>query len=125
MNDGSTPPPPSGAASHVPMPDSLRVEDTKVTDYLLNRSRKEGGPKAAFFRSVGFADAEIELFKSTMRDHTKANPVALTVTHTYGTKFVVDCFVEMPNGQSYCIRTVWNDHCDGQAPRLITAHPLR
>lgn len=114
----------SNAPSHIPHIDALRIDDKKVADYLLNDSHKEGGAKSAFFKSVGFAASEIEVFKSAMREHAKANPVAMTDTHAYGRKFVVDCFLEMPNGKSYCIRTVWNDHEDGQPARLITAHPL-
>jgi len=104
-------------------PETCRVDETKITNYLMNEAHEEGGPKARFFKSVGFKNPCLEDFKAMLLNHAKVNPIANTVTHEYGTKFVIDCHVKMPNGKMHCIRTVWNDYHDGQAPRLITAHP--
>ena len=114
----------SASPSDVQNPDALRIDDRKITEYLLNDAHAMGAPKAAFFKSVGFSNPNIECLKSTMRDHAKANPIAQSSTGPYGTKYVIDCEIEMPNGKKYCIRTVWTDHHDGPTPRLITAHPL-
>ena len=102
----------------------LRISDSKVADYLLNSEHPIGASKAKFFEGVGHRRQDLEKFKATMREHAASNPVASVENHAYGIKHVIDCFVGMPNGRSYCIRTVWNDHCDGLPPVLITAHPI-
>ncbi|NKJ37349.1 DUF6883 domain-containing protein [Rhizobium sp. SG570] len=105
-------------------PQDLRIADNKVADYLLNSNHQIGAAKAKFFEGVGHKREDIESFKETMREHAACNPIASVEKHAFGTKMVVDCFVGMPNGRGYCIRTVWNDHGDGLPPILITAHPI-
>ena len=110
-------------SNFLPNPETCRVDETKITSYLMNETHEEGGPKAKFFQSVGFKNPCLNDFKAMLLTHAKVNPIAKTESHNYGTKFIIDCNVSMPNGKMYCIRTVWNDHHDGQPPRLITAHP--
>ncbi|MCP3400502.1 DUF6883 domain-containing protein [Bradyrhizobium sp. CCGB20] len=105
-------------------PHLLRVEATKVTDYLLSSEHPEGAGKAKFFESVGFSKEKIEEFATALRTHAANNKIAEVVPHPYGVKTVIDCFMPTPSGKDYCIRSVWNDHKDGEPPRLITAHPL-
>jgi len=125
MNDNSTEQAAPSANSLIIKPECLRIDDEKVLNYLLNDEHPIGGSKAKFFKSIGFSDRDIDGFKSAMRRHATINPIAVKKMHDFGEKLIVDCFIEMPNTRSYCIRTVWNDHYDGQPPRLITAHPLR
>ncbi|MGQ2905742.1 MAG: DUF6883 domain-containing protein [Neoaquamicrobium sediminum] len=113
-----------GQQSWIGNPQDLRIADNKVVDYLLNSNHPIGAAKAKFFEGVGHQRQDVESFKATMREHAASNPVALVETHAFGIKHVIDCFVGMPNGRSYCIRTVWNDHGDGLPPILITAHPI-
>jgi len=108
----------------VPDPHLLRVETNKVTDYLLNPLHQVGAAKARFFSMVGFSQGNVEEFIGALRSHAAKNKIMETVSHAYGIKIVVECFMPTPSGEEYCIRTVWNDHQDGAPPRLVTAHPL-
>src|SRR4051794_5255965 len=105
-------------------PQSLHVETTKVTDYLLNSEHPRGRSKAAFFKAVGFSEEDVGQFIAALRMHAAQNKIANVVFHDYGVKTVVDCFMPTPSGNAYCIRAVWNDHQDGGPPKLVTAHPL-
>jgi hypothetical protein len=103
---------------------TLRIEESKIVDYLLNPNHPIGRAKARFFGSKGFSVQDIEIFRVALRSHARTNKVSTKSNSSFGTKFVIDCFMEMPSGNSYCIRSVWIDHHDGQRPKLVTAHPL-
>jgi hypothetical protein len=117
-------PVPEEEGSLLSNPHLLRVEVTKVTDYLLSSNHPKGAAKAKFFKGVGFSEEKVEEFVAALRTHAAQNKIADVVPHTYGVKTVIDCFMPTPSGKAYCIRSVWNDHQDGAPPKLITAHPL-
>ena len=105
-------------------PDALRVEEAKVVKYLLNLDSGVGWGKAKFFLAQGFSIEEWTNFADALRNHAESNPIAAIQQSEWGVKYVVECTIAAPKGDSYCIRVVWNHHEDGSAPRLITAHPL-
>jgi hypothetical protein len=109
---------------YLPDPHLLRVDDSKLTEYLLNLAHPTGGAKARFFVSVGFSVERIDEFKTALRAHAAQNKIAKVEPHPYGEKSVVECHMTTPSGAQPCVRVVWNDHADGAPPRLITAHPL-
>ena len=121
----SSPEPADEEGSRLANPHLLRVETTKVTDYLLSSDHLLGAAKAKFFKGVGFSDQNVEEFITALRTHAAQNKIADVVPHPHGVKTVIDCFMPTPSGKDYCIRSVWNDHQDGAPPRLITAHPLQ
>ncbi len=108
----------------MPDPQLLRVEASKIKDYLLNLEHAEGRGKAKFFRAVGFSEEATDEMVDAFRRHAETNKIAQVVEHSYGVKTVVECFMETPAGKAYCIRAVWNDHLDGKPPKLVTAMPL-
>lgn len=107
----------------MPNPHLLRVEISKITDYLLNLDHAAGHGKAKFFREAGFSENLVNEMIEAFRLHAKTNKIAQVVDHQYGLKIIVECFMETPSGRSYCIRSVWNDHLDGKPPKLVTALP--
>jgi len=109
---------------YLPDPHLLRVDDSKVTEYLLNSAHPTGGAKAKFFVGMGFAVDRIDEFKTALRAHAAQNKIARIEPHPHGEKSVVECSMTTPSGARPCVRAVWNDHADGAPPRLITAHPL-
>ncbi|MDZ4370401.1 MAG: hypothetical protein U1C74_03125 [Phenylobacterium sp.] len=108
----------------MPDPHMLRVEPSKIKDYLLNLDHVEGHGKAKFFRAVGFSEEAADEMVQALRSHAGDNKIAQVVQHPYGVKTVVECFIKTPMGKPYCIRSVWNDHLDGKPPKLVTAVPL-
>lgn len=115
---------PAHEEAWMPDPHMLRVEESKIKDYLLNLDHVEGYGKAKFFRAVGFSEEETDKMVEAFRRHAGNNMIAQVVEHPYGVKTVVECFMETPSGKPYCIRSVWNDHLDGKPPKLVTAVPL-
>ncbi|NQE63419.1 DUF6883 domain-containing protein [Caulobacter sp. RHG1] len=116
---------PTRAETWMPDPHMLRVELSKITDYLLNLDHAEGHGKAKFFRAVGFSEEATDEMVEAFRHHAANNKIVQIVEHPYGVKTIVECFMETPAGTPYCIRSVWNDHLDGKPPKLVTAVPIQ
>jgi hypothetical protein len=96
--------------------------EQKVRRYLLDPDHPVGGPKARFFLARGFADSKWQVLAAALRHHRTENPVAQTISTTYGEKQVIRCRIQTPDGLDPCIRTVWMVEA-GQSPRLVTAYP--
>ena len=108
----------------LPFIDSLRVEQSKVTGYLLNESAGRG--KAAFFLRLGFRPENWELLAVALTTQARNNPVASIVDSVYGKRYSVDGHIETPENRQPRprVRTVWTLENGSESPRLITAHPV-
>lgn len=98
------------------------VPETKITEYLLNRTHRVGGPKAAFFLARGFSTERRDEMADALAAHPDRNLVETTSPTPWGLKYVVRCSVETPNGRNPCIRTVWREDGAGGVV-LVTAYP--
>ena len=66
-----------------------------------------------------------ETFARALRDHGDNGEVSVATRSDYGARYSVDGIIETPDGRNPRIRTVWIVDHEGDAPRLVTAHPLR
>jgi hypothetical protein len=95
----------------------------KVTEYLLNTSHEEGSSKAAFFSKFGFSrDSWMSLAKA-LHAHAEHNAVDEIIPSRWGTKYVVRCGVESPDGRNPSILSVWNVRPGQTDAVLVTAYP--
>lgn len=99
------------------------VDERKITAYLLSTGHPEGASKARFFRARGFDPLGWTVLRDALIEHGCENAVRETMQSRYGTKYVVDCKCETPDGTGPCIRTVWIVGHGETIPRLVTAHP--
>ena len=101
------------------------VDESKVVQYLLSADHPDGRSKATFFANFGFRLQRWEAFVRALRDHGSNGDVSVATGSDYGTRYSVDGIIEAPDGRNPRIRTVWIVDREGDAPRLVTAHPLR
>ena len=99
------------------------VRETKITEYLLNPAHEVGGPKAAFFLARGFRADQWRALATALTAHPERNPVEAVIPGRWGTKYVVRCRIETPDGSDPCILSVWLSRPGGGAADLITAYP--
>ena len=106
----------------LPFPDALRVDQTKITGYLLNDATGRG--KAAFFLRLGFRPENWETLAKALKVQARENAVASVVDSPYGKRYSVDGTIETPDNREPRprVRTVWILETGTAAPRLITAH---
>jgi hypothetical protein len=109
---------------NLPNSDRVRIDQAKVTDYLLAPDHPEGASKAAFFVRFGFTLVEWQVLTEALTAHARANPVASMTASEHGVKYRVDGPIHCPDGRSPMIRTVWIVDAGSEIPRLVTAHPL-
>jgi len=106
----------------LPQVEALQVDQTKVQDYLLNLTHKEGGSKAKYFRNRGFQPEEWQVMAEALRQHGVTQPVTEMSESRHGRKYTVECVIQTPDGKNPCILTGWIQE-GGKPPRLVTAHP--
>lgn len=100
------------------------IEAQKLTDYLLSEDHPEGQAKARYFRSIGFNEKNIDLFKQRLIDLAQSEPVTVSYTTPHGEKYVIEGQLIAPNGHAAAIRTVWIVDMGASRPRFVTAYPL-
>ncbi len=108
----------------MPFPDAEHaiVTEEKVCDYLLNPSHPVGGPKAAWFASIGYAidswqdlaDDLLRLARTTDDFVAKPSP--------FGIKYEVSGEIGRPGHRPADVLTVWIVE-ENSIPRLVTAYP--
>lgn len=108
----------------MPFPDAERavVTEEKVCDYLLNPNHPVGGPKAAWFASIGYgidnwqdlADDLLLLARGVDDFVAKPSP--------FGVKYEVTGRIGRPAHRPADVTTVWIVE-GNNSPRLITAYP--
>lgn len=106
----------------LPFPQTLRVDETKIVDYLLSHPNGQG--KAGFFLGFGFQPGAWTVLAEALRHQARSNPVVATVDSAYGTRYSVDGELQTPSGRRPRVRTVWILEHGSDELRLITAHPV-
>ena len=106
----------------LPFGNNLRVDKSKIVDYLLSHSNGQG--KATFFLSFGFQLDEWAVLADALKQQAKNNTIVNDVDSAYGTRYSVEGELQTPSGRRPRVRTVWILESGSQEPRLITAHPV-
>jgi hypothetical protein len=101
------------------------IREAKIVKYLLSTSHRAGKSKAAFFMEFGFEPERWEELDRALRQHATDNEVAREEKTRFGTRYVIDGPLHAPDGRMLNVRTAWFIDNEGDAPRFITAHPLR
>ena len=101
---------------------SAIVEDRKLVEYLLNLSHPVGAPKARFFRSHGFSDANVEQLRDGLLAIARTAETSAHETE-HGVKYVATGELLTPSGTVVNLVTVWIVEPTDPRPRLVTAYP--
>lgn len=102
-----------------------RVDQEKITDYLLSSVNPRARAKAGFFLSFGFSAVRWHQLAEALRRHAASHAVVQVLETAYGPRYRVDGDLETPDGRSPLVRTVWQIDLGSDNPRFITAHPYR
>ncbi len=109
----------------LPQSESAFVPREKILDYLLSASHPRGRHKATFFTAFGFLPENWETLADAILQHAAEHDVVKAEATNFGTRFVVECIMETPDGRFPCVRTAWFVEEGEEIPRFVTAHPLR
>jgi hypothetical protein len=101
------------------------VPREKVADYLLSTMHRDGRHKAAFFGGFGFDADHWQGLADALLRHASDHDVAKLEDSPFGTRYVVEGTMAMPDGRHALVRTVWFIDTGADTPRFVTAYPLR
>lgn len=101
----------------------LVVAEDKLTCYLLVPNHPVGGPKARFFKSIGFSLDNLPLMTSALIEHGRTAPLERDEASGYGHKYTLIGGMIAPNERLYTVKSVWLEEASGSVVRLITAYP--
>ena len=107
----------------LPNCENALVASEKLTDYLLSEIHPVGGAKALFFKNLGYDDTDPDVLARDLLTIAQEEDISDVQTSEFGTKYVIDGFVQTPNGSTVAMRTVWIIELDNPQPRLVTAYP--
>ena len=108
----------------MPIPDSDRaiVTPEKVRDYLLNLDHPDGGSKALWFHSLGYAQIEWRILADDLLGIARECLDFDTESSPYGVKYKARGYLGRPDRKPGTAMTVWIVE-DNAPPRLVTAFP--
>lgn len=108
----------------VPDGHTLEVRAEKVTDYLLNADHPDGRPKALFFLSNGLDRNNPSTFISLLKEHFKASENHSVTDSPFGTKYVIEGKVALPNGSIQLLRSIWIRESEQKIIKFVTAYRI-
>lgn len=99
------------------------IPPPKLIEYLLSETHAVGKSKAKFFRACGFDETNVAMLEQGLLSIAQTETVAEVVQSPYGTKYIIDGFLETPSSTSVKVQTVWITEEGDARPRFVTAYP--
>lgn len=81
------------------------IEESKITAYLL--SEENSGGKSAFFAAFGFTVETWERLRDALQHHIATHEVLRISETIHGVKYIIEGEMQMPDGRSPLVRSVW------------------
>jgi hypothetical protein len=108
----------------MPFPDAENavVSEAKVRDYLLNANHPVGGPKAAWFASIGYTVDNWEDLADDLLRLARTAEDFVSKPSRFGAKYEMSGRIGRPGHRPADVMTVWIVEENG-LPRLVTAYP--
>jgi len=99
------------------------VPEHKLTEYLLSETHAVGKSKAKYFREIGYSKTNVDQLREAFIMIAKSHDIVQKVATPFGTKYIVDGNLVIPNGTTVQVRTIWVVESEDDPPRFVTAYP--
>ena len=108
----------------MPFPDAEHaiVTQEKLCDYLLNAAHPVGGPKAAWFASIGYTPQNWEQLRDDLLRIARSCEGFLTKSSPFGVKYETEGEIGGEGYRPATVLAVWIVE-ENSLLRLITAYP--
>lgn len=100
------------------------IPEQKLNEYLLSETHAVGKSKAKYFRAIGYDEANSKQLGEALTDIAKLYEIVQEVATSYGTKYIVDGQLLIPDGSPVRVRTIWIVESADDSPRFVTAYPV-
>lgn len=108
----------------LPNAESVIIEESKISGYLLSMDHPYGRHKAEFFQRFGFYANDWRVLVTALRNHAMNQKVTEVDDTPFGSKYIIDGPLETPDARNPSIRSVWFLETNEEMPRFVTAYPL-
>jgi len=109
----------------LPNVEIAEIPEAKVVRYLLSTTHRAGKSKAAFFMEFGFDSERRQDLARALKQHAMDNEITVEKRTIFGTRYVIEGLLKAADGTWLNVRSAWFIDHEGDAPRFITAHPLK
>lgn len=99
------------------------VYKAKLTQYLLDLTHEDGGPKAVFFLGHGFTLEDWHELRAALLQHALEGEVVNSEEREFGVLYVIEGDMMMVDGLVRFVRSVWGIDFGSTIPRLLSAMP--
>lgn len=99
------------------------IAPSKLTQYLLNVQHKRGSTKARSLVRFGYSVSNWQQLEADIRRYHLDADVDTMRTTSYGVRYEISAFLQIPTRESLRVRTVWQIDHGSDFPRLITLVP--
>lgn len=103
-------------------PRVYRIDQLKITAYLLNPVHPVGGAKALFFVRHGFCRTRPGEFETALLLHPLTASLVKTENNGFADKFIFEGELGGPNGPIPRVRSVWKRNAGIAYGELVTAY---
>lgn len=103
---------------------NLTIPSDKLSEYLLNLDHPDGGPKAQFFLDRGFSPPPNVWLIQALFHHARPSNLVKDMATGFGTKYVYEGIMRMPDESSHRVRSVWFEYPNDPRRFLVTAYPF-
>lgn len=104
--------------------ETVVIEDSKITEYLLNVNHPEGGTKAAYFIQHGFNPEQPKVMKQFLLTHLLQRSSVEIVETRFGTKHILTGKIKFPDDDEFILRSVWMKPAKENILKFVTAYPI-
>jgi len=109
----------------LPNQEKAFVPKEKLTEYLLSETHVDGAPKAEFFRHYGFGPDNWAELAQALLNHSAEHDIVAEGSTPFGTRYVIEGRLRAADGRQPNLRSIWFVDTGTDAPRLVTAYPLK
>ena len=109
----------------IPNAEQVVVPRSKIVDYLLSETHRDGRHKAVFYRRFGFTPANWQELAAVLKQHALDHDIAREEPSPFGRRLVVEGIIHCPDGRQPRLRSVWFLRDEETIPRFVTAYPIK
>jgi hypothetical protein len=107
----------------LPNREKAGIDQSKLTEYLLNPEHKRGGHKARFLIKNGYSRDNWQQLEADIRRFHLSADVSRVRETPYGRRYEIKAHLTAPSGRMLLVTTVWQIDLGQDYPRLITLVP--
>lgn len=108
----------------MPNADRAVIDQTKVTDYCLNRNHPRGRHKARVFEAaMGLTIDNANDLIDALKGAAQSDTAELADADEYGERYLVEFEMRGPSGSGQ-VRSAWIVRCDEDFPRFVSCYVL-